>query len=244
MRELDVNSKVPLYKQLKNLIFNDIRDGKLKPNQKILTEQEWSEIYQISRMTVRKALAELVDEEVLTKKQGKGTFVQEPKITEDLSNPNSFTNLCKRNGKTSGGRTIKLVLQDATERDVKELQLEPDEQVIRIERIRMADDLPVLLENLFFPGHLKTILAENLDDESLYKILSNKYGLVTGNSVMEFEISECNKYEANYLCIKTGSPLLLVREVVYDQYNRPLHRTKTLIRGDKFKYISPRMKVI
>ena len=64
-------------------------------------------------MTVRKALAELVEEGVLAKKQGKGTFVQEEKMTEDLSSPNSFTNLCKRNGKVPGGKTLKCTLQEA-----------------------------------------------------------------------------------------------------------------------------------
>ena len=103
MEGLDASSIVPLYKQLKDLILKEIKEGKLKTNQKIPTEQELSEKYQISRMTVRKALAQLVDEEVLAKKQGKGTFVQEPKIVEDLDNANSFTNLCKRNGKIPGG---------------------------------------------------------------------------------------------------------------------------------------------
>ena len=71
MNELDASSIVPLYKQLKELILDDIKKGKLKPNQKIPTEQELSEKYQISRITVRKALAQLVDEEVLARKQGK-----------------------------------------------------------------------------------------------------------------------------------------------------------------------------
>lgn len=244
MQGLDTTSIVPLYKQLKDLIMKEIEEGKLKPNQKIPTEQEMSEYYQISRMTVRKAMAQLVDEGVLAKKQGKGTFVQEPKITEDLSSPNSFTNLCKRNGKVPGGRTLKFVMEEATDRDVRELKLAPGEQVIHVERLRIADNMPVMLENLYFPGHLKNILVENLDDTSLYQILRDKYGLVSGNSVMEFEISECTGYEASILGIKAGSPLLLVREIVYDQYDQPLHRTKSLLRGDKFKYISPRMNVI
>lgn len=108
MNELDPQSIVPLYKQLKDLLLQEIKEGIYKANQKIPTELELSEKYQISRMTVRKALAELVEEGVLAKKQGKGTFVQEEKMTEDLSSPNSFTNLCKRNGKVPGGKTLKM----------------------------------------------------------------------------------------------------------------------------------------
>ena len=210
MEGLDASSIVPLYKQLKDLILKEIKEGKLKTNQKIPTEQELSEKYQISRMTVRKALAQLVDEEVLAKKQGKGTFVQEPKIVEDLDNANSFTNLCKRNGKIPGGKTLKFVLEEPS-------------------------------ENLYFPGHLKDILTENLDDSSLYQILQEKYGLRDKDFIMEIEVSECNNYEASVLDIKNNSPLLLVRELIYDQYNHPLHRTKSLLRGDKIKYITSRL---
>ncbi len=243
METLDTTSIVPLYKQLKDMLLSDIVQGRLKANQKIPTELELSEKFQISRMTVRKALAELVDEGVLAKKQGKGTFVQEEKLTEDLSSPNSFTNLCKRNGKEPGGRTLKFTLQEARERDIRILELKEGEQVIRVERVRTADNVPVMLENLYFPGHLKNILTENLNDVSLYQILKEKYGLHSGNSVMEISVCEATAEEAGILEIKTGKPCLLMEEIVYDQYNNPLHRTKSVLRGDKFKYISPRMNV-
>lgn len=243
METLDTTSIIPLYKQLKDLILNDIKEGRLKPNQKIPTESEFSEMFQISRMTVRKALAELVDEEVLAKKQGKGTFVQEEKMIEDLSSPNSFTNLCRRNGKEPGGKTLKVILQESRERDRRSLKLKENEQVICVERLRTADNVPVMLENLYFPGHLKNILTEDLNDASLYQILREKHGLYSGNSVMEISICEATAEEASILETKAGKPCLLMEEIVYDQYDNPLHRTKSLLRGDKFKYISPRMNV-
>ena len=236
MNELDPQSIVPLYKQLKDLLLQEIKEGIYKANQKIPTELELSEKYQTSRMTVRKALAELVEEGVLAKKQGKGTFVQEEKMTEDLSSPNSFTNLCKRNGKVPGGKTLKCTLQEAKDRDRQQLKLENGEMVILVERVRTADDVPVMLEKLYFPGHLKNI--------SLYQILLEKYGLQSGNSVMEISVCEATPEEAAELKVKTGTPCLLMEEIVYDQYDKPFHRTKSVLRGDKFKYISPRMNVV
>ena len=240
MKSLDPNSVVPLYKQLKDLIAKQISEGVLKPNDRIPTEEELSKMYSVSRITVRKAVSELVEEDVLAKKQGKGTFVREKKITEDLGNPNSFTRLCERNGKTPGGRTLLFRLEEATDRDRKELELAEGEGVIHIQRLRSADGVPVMIENLYFPGHLKKILEENLDDHSLYQILRQKYNLTSGGSLMAIELSECTKEEAGLLQVPAKTPLLLVREVVYDQNNRPLHRTKTVLLGDKFKYISVR----
>ena len=242
MNELDPQSIVPLYKQLKDLLLQEIKEGIYKANQKIPTELELSEKYQISRMTVRKALAELVEEGVLAKKQGKGTFVQEEKMTEDLSSPNSFTNLCKRNGKVPGGKTLKCTLQEAKDRDRQQLKLENGEMVILVERVRTADDVPVMLEKLYFPGHLKNILVEDLNNASLYQILLEKYGLQSGNSVIS--VCEATPEEAAELKVKTGTPCLLMEEIVYDQYDKPFHRTKSVLRGDKFKYISPRMNVV
>ena len=186
----------------------------------------------------------LVEEGVLAKKQGKGTFVQEEKMTEDLSSPNSFTNLCKRNGKVPGGKTLKCTLQEAKDRDRQLLKLENGEMVILVERVRTADDVPVMLEKLYFPGHLKNILVEDLNNASLYQILLEKYGLQSGNSVMEISVCEATPEEAAELKVKTGTPCLLMEEIVYDQYDKPFHRTKSVLRGDKFKYISPRMNVV
>lgn len=157
-----------------------------------------------------------------------------------MGNPNSFTRLCERNGKTPGGRTLLFRLEKATDRDIKELELEENECVIHIQRLRSADGIPVMIENLYFPGHLKRILEENLDDNSLYQILRQKYNLTSGGSLMAIELSECKREEASLLQVPVKTPLLLVREVVYDQNNSPLHRTKTVLLGDKFKYISVR----
>ena len=241
MAGLDANSIIPLYRQLMDLILVDISSGKLKPNQKIPTEEEFSRLYSISRMTVRKALAQLVEEGILSKKQGKGTYVREPKMVEDLEEANSFTNLCRRNGKKPGGRTLIFDLEEPSDRDIKELRLIQGEKVIHIQRLRTADDEPVMLENLYFPGHLKAIMTENLEDSSLYQILQDKYGLRDEDYQIEIETSECNPYESSLLGIKSGSVLLLVREIIYDQYGSPLHRTKSLLRGDKIKYISSKM---
>ena len=116
--------------------------------------------------------------------------------------------------------------------------------VILVERVRTADDVHVMLEKLYFPGHLKNILVEDLNNASLYQILLEKYGLQSGNSVMEISVCEATPEEAAELKVKTGTPCLLMEEIVYDQYDKPFHRTKSVLRGDKFKYISPRMNVV
>ena len=240
MAELDQTSIVPLYKQLKDLIKKQILSGELKPNQKIPSELELSQQYQISRITVRNAISELVDEDMLIKKQGKGTFVYRPKIEDDLLNGSSFTNLCRRNGMVPGSRTLKLMLKEPTDRDVRELQLGPGEKVIYLQRLRYANGQPVILENNYFPEHFTSLLDESLDDVSLYSVLREKYGVYLGASSKVIQITEALDAEAALLGVRVKTPLLQVREVCYDRDDLPVHRTKVLILGDKFKYIIPK----
>ena len=169
MNELDPQSIVPLYKQLKDLLLQEIKEGIYKANQKIPTELELSEKYQISRMTVRKALAELVEEGVLAKKQGKGTFVCTPKI--DVRSPN-FTMMCVTNHKVPSSKIIKIVKQPASERDIRELNLVPDEEVIYLLRLLFADGEPVMVEHNFFPERFSKLLETDLEDTSLYAFLN------------------------------------------------------------------------
>ena len=98
MNELDPQSIVPLYKQLKDLLLQEIKEGIYKANQKIPTELELSEKYQISRMTVRKALAELVEEGVLAKKQGKGTIVNVSSVAASKGHINRLAYSASKGG--------------------------------------------------------------------------------------------------------------------------------------------------
>lgn len=242
MSGLNTASIIPLYQQLKDIIMNDIEDGNLKPGEQIMTEKEFSEKYQVSRITIRKALAELVEEGILAKRQGKGTFVQQKKITEFLNEAGSFTDLCARNDKKAGSRVLKLQLEPATELDVEELKVEKGEKVIHIERLRMANESPIMVENLYFPYKYNGILNEDLENSSLYRILEEKYHVKSGDSRMEFEITMSSSSVAQLLQVNSGAPLFLVKELVLDKEGNPLHRTKSYLRGDQVRYVNRKFK--
>lgn len=238
MFDLDQNSIVPLYKQLKDKIKDSIMDGTLKPNQKIPSELELSQTYQISRITVRNAIAELVDEELLEKKQGKGTFVCTPKI--DVRSP-TFTIMCQKNGKTPGSQTIKVVKQEATERDVKELGLSPGDHVIYLLRVLSADAEPIMVEHNYFPEKFSKLLEADLRDISLYAYLRENYNVHFGSASKSIELAYPTEVEAELLNITEETPMLMIREIVYDRStDEPLHRTKQYLMGDRFKYVIPK----
>ena len=238
MFELDQNSIVPLYKQLKDRIKEAIMNGELRPNQKIPSELELSQTYQISRITVRNAISELVDEELLEKKQGKGTFVCTPRI--DARSP-TFTIMCKSNGKVPSSRIIEKCLQPASERDIRELNLNPGEKVIYLLRVLSADGEPVMVEHNFFPERFSMLLQADLSDTSLYAFLREECGVHFGSgSYKSIQIAEPTEVEAELLGIPLATPMMMCREIVYDHADVPVHRTKQYLLGDRFKYVIPR----
>ena len=105
--------------------------------------------------------------------------------------------------------------------------------------IRYADDEPIILEHNFFPSKYAFLLNEDLENQSLYEILNNKYSITRAKSKKTIEITTASEEEASLLSISKGDPLLLHREIVYDKNNNPIHRTKQLILGDKFKFVVP-----
>lgn len=239
MNTLNHDNSVPLYIQLKDIIKNDIVSGVYKPNEKIPSEIELSAQFSISRITVRNAINELVDEDLLIKKQGKGTFVSISKIQDNILDDISFSLTCEINKVKAGSKIIKNIIKEASDRDIRELNLNKGDKVIYLKRIRYADEEPIIVEHNFFPYKYNYLLKEDLENQSLYEILGQKYNIIRNKSKKVIEIATASHEEAELLKISIGDPLLLHREIVYDKDYKPIHRTKQLIVGDKFKFIVP-----
>jgi GntR family transcriptional regulator len=235
MSKLNQKDIVPLYKQLKDILKANILDGKIKPCEKIPSEIELSKKYQVSRVTVRRALSELVDEGFLVTKQGKGTFASKTKLERDIVEGMSFTLSCTINGVTPGSKLITKRIMEPSERDIEELQLKAGEKVFFIERILYANGEPVILEYNYF-SEKYSLMNEDIENHSLYDVLMKKYHVKFKHFKKSFEISTVNQKEALLLNIPKNSPILLVRELVIDNNKLPIHRTKQLVVGDKFKF--------
>ena len=144
---LITDSSSPLYKQLITRLRSDIAAGVYPVHSRIPTEQELCSTYQVSRVTVRKALLELTQEGLLKRHQGKGTFVSIPRIRRDLRDINSFNDTCRMMRCTPSTQLLHASVIAATQDDRTELLLENDaRQVIEIVRLRLADNIPVMLE--------------------------------------------------------------------------------------------------
>lgn len=141
---------IPLYQQLADIIRNSITSGELKYGDKIPTEVELSEKYNVSRITVRAAINELVESGFIIKKQGKGTFVSKPKVQRKIEYLSSFTVACEASGLKVTNEIIKREVIEPKIEDKKALELDDDDKLIYIQRVRFAGGDPLMLENNYF----------------------------------------------------------------------------------------------
>ena len=233
-RKLDAGSASPLYKQLIVSLRAAIADGTYPAHSRIPSEQELCDAYQVSRVTVRKALAELTDEGLLERFQGKGTFVCIPRLRKDLRAVTSFSDNCRAIGCEPGTRVLQAQPIRADERTARELQCAEGDEVILIERLRLADDQPVMLEHDCFPAAYRWLLEEDLTG-SLYSVLA-RHMVETGKASHEVSLCYAAAAEARRLGVEQGAALLRLDEVIYDQEGHPLHTSRQLIRGDRFTF--------
>ena len=143
----------PLYVQLRDEIEKDIRSGIYKPGDKIMTEAEMSKTYGVSLITIRKAVGLLIDQGLVVRKQGKGTFVTRPKVSRNMKKLQSFSEMCEQMGMKPGARMLENRLVEADAKTAARLGIEQGSQVVYISRLRFADMEPVAIEKSYF--HLK-----------------------------------------------------------------------------------------
>lgn len=231
---LKKTSERPLYKQLMHSIRSDITAGAYPAGERIPGEQELCAVYGVSRVTVRKALKEIVREGLLVRRQGKGTFVAQEKIKRDLGHITSFSDACAQIGQTAHTRLIERKLEAATEDDRAKLHLPGDAMVLSVCRLRLVGEEPVMLEYNRFPQSLAFLEGEPLSG-SLYTLLSAN-GLVPSRALNDISLGHASGQVGRLLGTKDGDALLLLDQVVYDQHDHPLHLSRQWIRGDRFTF--------
>lgn len=227
----------PLYIQLKKALQSAISNGLFQQGERIPTEPELSERYNVSRITVRKAVEELTREGYLTKRQGKGTFVSHSKIGRKIEHVMGFTAACKANGLSSRSTvTVKeLVVPDSGL--VQALRLTEGEKAIYIQRKRYAGDSPLMLENNYYPEARFSFLMDEPLEGSLYDLLRDKYGIdpiQPGETTLEIVLADEN--QARLLETSIGKPLFYMKTMIYDQHGLPVHVGKQYIIGDRYQF--------
>jgi GntR family transcriptional regulator len=231
---LEKTSRSPLYLQLMQRIRNDIGAGVYPAGGRIPSEQELCETYGVSRVTVRKAILDLVHEGLLVRRQGKGTFVAGQRLCRDLRSLDSFADACISGGHQPDTRLISAQLIPAAGEDAQLLALPQQAQVLELCLLRLCDSEPVLLETLRFPAAYD-YLRDEAADGSLYACLRRR-GVIPTSARRALSLGHATPFVGKHLGTDVGHALLLLDETVLDQHGAPLHLSRQWIRGDKYTF--------
>jgi len=231
------NSPVPRYHQLKEILRGRIRAGEWQPGDLIPSERELSETYHISRMTARQAITDLVNEGVFYREQGRGTFVTRHKITQQLMRLTGFTEDISSRGQQPSTKVLSAEMRPADEFTAARLRIEIGVPVFCLQRLRLADAEPLAIESsqLHFKG-CEQLLEEDLETQSLYRLVEAKYGFPLMEAEQELEAGLAGDEEARLLAISIGSAVLFTRRTTYTERSQPIEYAKSVYCGSKYTF--------
>lgn len=239
--ELEANSNLPLFEQLVADIIADIDEGVYAPGHAIPSERELAERYSVSRVTVRRAIQDLVKRGVLIKRQGKGTFVAAIHLERQITQTPellTFEQMCRDIGKTAGTRVIGVDRVKGTSKDLAFLALKPGDELLRVQRVRLADQVPVMYENSYFPAEDFGFMTESVmrNPSILSSITEHTGRSASGHRSCSLRIAKASLEIARYLEVSVGEPLFLETVQFVDEKDEPLFIAKNYVVGSSMVF--------
>lgn len=229
---LNFESPEPLHIQLKNKLKEDIVNGGYK--KKIPSERTLMERYSVSRTTVRMSVSMLVNEGILQKSHGKGTFIANSPVQDWLGSFKSFTETVEKTGMEPGS---KLIYQGKSSSPAKVRNTLGIDQLYLIERLRFADDIPVAIEKHYYSVEIgKELEKYDLNTVVIYDLLETSLGVNLWKAKQSITSGNPLKRDAENLEIPDSSSVLLSERVIYDPQDNPIEFLNSVFRPDMYSF--------
>jgi len=227
----------PLYLQLKNALVVDIDTGRYKPHERLMSERELGEKFKVSRMTVRQALTEMTREGILYTQAGKGTYVSEPKIKQELETLTGFSQDMAARGSVASGRVLEARIIPATLSLAAIFSVQANTELVLLSRLRLSDNIPLAIEVAYIPHQIcPGILDFDFSKESLYNILSTRYNTSLVRAEQTMESGLASPQEIELLQTTSPAPVLRIERLSYNEQNTLVEFVVSVYRGDRYKF--------
>ncbi|MEW6662624.1 MAG: GntR family transcriptional regulator [Bacillota bacterium] len=234
---IDKNSVIPIYYQLAKLLEGQIRRGELKPGQTLPTETELATRFEISRMTVRRAISELVAAGMVYAQQGKGTFVASPKLDNTVFELNSFNEEIRQRGLQCKTTLLEARIARANEELKTKFQLSDNKtRFLYFRTVLSAEDERLAYEEKYtIYSKSKPILESELKDPSLPGLITAHSDYLPVSSKKVLQAAASSKEEASILGIGVNTPVFVIEQTIYDPELKPVGWSRSVYRGDRYK---------
>lgn len=235
---------IPLHHQVYLDLRGALDAGEWRPGDRLPTERDLAARYGCSLITIRRALSELVHDGRIDRTRGRGTFVLAPRLDVDFAAALSFAEQMRTRGLDPETRVVAARPEAAGQAVAKALELEPGSPTLYLERLRLADGEPLLLEQVHLPAErFPGLLARDLEGGSLYELLAERYDVRVARARESLEPVLLRTREARLLGRRPGSPALLIEGIASTADGRPVEFGRTFVRGDRTRYYVERVVI-
>jgi GntR family transcriptional regulator len=227
----------PLYAVVESQIAADISGGQFPVGSQLPTEEQLIQRYAVSRTTVRKAIQNLMARGLIEIRRGTGTFVTQPKITQDLTELTGFVEDMDALGHCASARLVdrRVIAADTTV--AQHLRIAVGTKVMRIQRVRIANKIGISFDETYLPLHIgEKIVKHDLELNPIFALLEERYSIPLVEADYNLEAVSATCDVASALSVEVGSPIFLIERTSYTVGNQPVDYEKLHYRGDSIRF--------
>jgi len=226
---------IPAYIRIHDALKKKIDDGFWEIGQRLPSERDLADDYEVSRMTLRQAITLLVEEGILERRVGSGTYVASHRVQEKMRGTTSFTEIVRSQGKSPSSQVVSYQRKPANETEIQQLQLKPSDYVVCMERVRYADNMPLVFEVASIPEKLiREFKREDITEHFFQTLTDNGYEI--GKSQQTIYAKNASERVANYLKVPKNHAVLALTQVSYFTDGRPFEYVHSQYVGDRFEF--------
>lgn len=241
--QIDPNNALPLYAQVESILAAAITDGTFPPGSRLPNEDELVTQYAVSRSTIRQTIQNLVRRGLVEIRRGKGTFVLQPKVTQELTELSGFVEDMRSLGRQASARLLDKQIVSASESVARQLAITTGTTVVRIQRVRLADNVPLSFDETYLPQEIgEKVIGNDLETEPIFSLLEQRYDTALVEAEYRMEAVSADAIVARALGIAVGTPIFLIERTSYTTGHQPLDYEKLYYRGDQIRFVTRLMR--
>jgi GntR family transcriptional regulator len=234
---MELQDGIPLHKQISDWLREQIEEGSLKKNEKLPSENELSDTFEVSRVTVRRALQTLENEQLIYRCQGLGSFVSDHRTHQSFAQLKDFDEELAGSSLQASSKVISLRQEKVSEEVASYLNLKEDSVVVKLERIRLGNGQPIAYDITWLPVFYGQLIEGfDLEETTIFKVLENEFEISVEKGCYRLEATVANATLASHLDVEEDTPLLLINRISYTIGDKPIYFQKRFYRNDKIVF--------
>jgi GntR family transcriptional regulator len=238
-RYIVVMAEAPLYGKVEEVLASEIARGDYQPGDRLPSEDELLIRFDVSRITVRRAIQNLVQRGVVEIRRGLGTFVLAPKVLQELTRLTGFVEDMNIHGRKASARVVSQGVVAASVRVAQHLGINKGTRVMQIKRVRLADSVPMSFDETYLPLEIgREVVRNDLRVMPIFTLLEEKYGIPLTEAIYSLEAATASADVAKALGVPEGASIFRIERTSFTTGGKPIDYEMLSYRGDLIRFVT------